>query len=156
LGLALMVLVSGHLRHHFCKCFMMSGFVLRNLMSNLLRAFVLLELVLLKLVGQFMGFEFMLFEFVREFRVFEFVLLKFVCRFRVFELVGKLMLFELLFAERLAGDPAKNGAERTANRRANHGRCYARYILENRRGAPHEAAYAPRNAPKKLVSFEFL
>src|SRR5262249_28091564 len=95
---------------------------------------------------------------VRQFRVLEFVLLEFelVSQLRVFELVGKLVLLEFLFAERLAGVPSKDGAERTADRCANHGRCYARYTSENRGSTAHEAAYAARNAPKELVSFEFV
>jgi hypothetical protein len=152
------LLVSGHLGHHFRQCFVLRDFVLRNLMSNFVSAFVMLEFVLFELMGQFRVFELMVFEFMRQFRVLEFMLLEFelVGQLRVLELVYELVLLEFLFAERLAGDPAKDGAERTADRRANHGRCYARHAPENRRSATHEPAYAARNAPKELFSFEFV
>ena len=51
LSLALMVLVSGHLGHYFCKCLMMGGFVLSNLVRNFLRAFEMLELLVFELLS---------------------------------------------------------------------------------------------------------
>src|SRR5215475_4643220 len=132
---------------------MMGGFMLSNLMSNFVSALGLLEFGLLEFMSQFGVFEFVLFEFMSQFGVFEFVLPEFMSQFGVFELVGEFGLLEFLFTERLAGDPAKNGAERTANRGANHGRRYAGYTLEKRCSTPDETAYAAGNTPPKLVSF---
>src|SRR5215470_19755049 len=70
--------------------------------------------------------------------------------------MSRFMLFELVFTEGLAGNPAKNCAEWTTDRRPNHGRRYPRDIPENGCSPPHETADAACDAPKKLVSFEFL
>jgi len=86
----------------------------------------------------------------------EFGLLELVSQFRAFEFVGKFVLLEFLFAERLASDRGKNGTAWTAGCRADQGGGDVRYIFEDGCGTPHEAAYATRNATKKLITFKFL
>src|SRR5215470_14992768 len=120
-----MLLVSSHLGHEFRERFMVGHFMLSDLLGYFLSAFVLLELR-----RQFRVLEFILLELMSQLRMLELVLLELMSQLRMLELVSKILLLELLFTERLAGDSAKNGAERTANRRANQWRCPPRYAFK--------------------------
>src|SRR5262245_6820471 len=126
--------------------------MMRDLMRHLLCTLVLLELVrqlvLLELVRQLV-----LLEFVRQLRLLEFmrqlVLLEFMRQLVLLQFVRQLFL-----AERLAGDPAENGAERTTDRRAHHGGSDSRDRLEKRCRTPYEAADAAKGSTEELLAFE--
>ena len=73
-GLRLILLVSRRLGHYLRERFMVGDFMVSNLIRGFLRAFGLLELLLLELLSQFRLLELLLFELMSQFRLLELLL----------------------------------------------------------------------------------
>src|SRR5208282_5246388 len=136
---------------------------MRDLVCDFLRAFLMLELVsvlvVLPLVGTLVVLPLvcqLVLEFMSVFVVLPLVRGQLVLEFVSVLVVLPLVRGQLVLAQSLAGNPAQNGAERTADRGADHRRGDTGYRAKNGCRAADEAPDASSDPSKELVCFELV